>query len=108
MLFRSALKMTMLSEVYDAKTAMTLGLVTEVVAAAELEARTMVLAHELAARAPLAVRLAKAMMMRATTMTLDQSLGDAALSVMVSNPSTDVREGVKAFFEKRPPKFEGR
>jgi 1,4-dihydroxy-2-naphthoyl-CoA synthase len=103
-----ALKMTMLSEVYDAKTAQTLGLVTEVVAAAELDARTMAFAHELAARAPLAVRLAKAMMMRATTMTLDQSLGDAALSVMVSNPSTDVREGVKAFFEKRPPTFEGR
>jgi len=103
-----ALKMTMLSEVYDAKTAQTLGLVTEVVAAGDLEARTMAFARDLAARAPLAVRLAKAMMMRSLTMTLDQSLGDAALSVMVSNPSTDVREGVKAFFEKRPPKFEGR
>jgi len=103
-----ALKMTMLSEVYDAKTAQTLGLVTEVVGAAELEERTMAFARDLAARAPLAVRLAKSMMMRATTMTLDQSLGDAALSVMVSNPSTDVREGVKAFFGKRPPIFEGR
>jgi hypothetical protein len=41
-------------------------------------------------------------------LTLDQSLGDAALSVMVSNPAQDVREGVKAFFEKREPKFEGR
>jgi enoyl-CoA hydratase/carnithine racemase len=103
-----ALKMTMLSEVYDAKTALSLGLVTEVVGADELEARTMALARDLATRAPLAVRLAKAMMMRAQTMTLDQSLGDAALSVMVSNPSADVREGVKAFFEKRPPAFEGR
>ncbi|MEQ1753446.1 MAG: enoyl-CoA hydratase-related protein [Micropepsaceae bacterium] len=103
-----ALKMSMLSEVYDAKTAQQLGLVTEVVPAAELEARTMSFARELAARAPLAVRLAKAMMLRAQTLTLDQSLGDAALSVMISNPSADVREGVKAFFEKRPPKFEGR
>ncbi len=103
-----ALKMTMLSEVYDAKTAQLLGLVTEVVGADELEAKTMALARDLATRAPLAVRLAKSMMMRAQTMTLDQSLGDAALSVMVSNPSADVREGVKAFFEKRPPTFEGR
>ncbi|MCE9521504.1 MAG: enoyl-CoA hydratase/isomerase family protein [Alphaproteobacteria bacterium] len=103
-----ALKMTMLAETYDAKTAQELGLVTEVVPAAELEARTMAFARKLAARAPLAVRLAKAMMVRGLTQTLDQSLGEAALSVMVSNPSQDVREGVKAFFEKREPIFEGR
>jgi 2-(1,2-epoxy-1,2-dihydrophenyl)acetyl-CoA isomerase len=103
-----ALKMTMLAEVYDAATALSLGLVTEVVPAGELEARTMAFAGALAARAPLAVRLAKAMMMRGLDLTLDQSLGDAALSVMVANPTQDVREGVKAFFEKREPKFEGR
>jgi enoyl-CoA hydratase/carnithine racemase len=103
-----ALKMTMLAEVYDATTAQDLGLVTQVVPVAELEAHTMAFARALANRAPLAVRLAKAMMMRGLTQTLDQSLGDAALSVMVSNPSADVREGVKAFFEKREPKFEGR
>ncbi len=103
-----ALKMTMLAEVYDAKTARELGLVTEVVPAGELEARTMAFAQALAAKAPLAVRLAKAMMMRGLNLTLDQSLGDAALSVMVSNPAQDVREGVRAFFEKREPKFEGR
>jgi enoyl-CoA hydratase/carnithine racemase len=103
-----ALKMTMLSEVYDAKTALTLGLVTEVVPASELEAHTMAFARALAKRAPLAVRLAKAMMLRGLTSTLDHSLADAALSVMVSNPSQDVREGVKAFFEKREATFEGR
>ena len=103
-----ALKMTLLAEVYDAKTAHELGLVTEVVSAGELETRTIAFARALAKRAPLAVRLAKAMMQRGLNMTLDQSLGDAALSVMVSNPSADVREGVKAFFEKREPKFEGR
>ncbi len=103
-----ALKMTMLAEVYDAKTALEFGLVTEIVSAAALEAYTIAFARRLAARAPLAVRLAKAMMVRGLTQTLDQSLGEAALSVMVANPSQDVREGVKAFFEKREPTFEGR
>ena len=103
-----ALKMTMLAETYDAKTALDLGLVSEVVPAAELETRTLAFARKLAARAPLAVRLAKSMMMRGLNTTLEQSLGDAALSVMVANPTQDVREGVKAFFEKREPKFEGR
>jgi len=103
-----ALKMTLLAEIYEAQRALELGLVSEVVPEAELAARTMELARAFAARAPIAVRLAKAMMNRALTQTLDQSLGDAALSVMIANPTHDVREGVKAFFEKREPKFEGR
>ena len=103
-----ALKMTMLAEIYDAPKALELGLVTEVVPEDELAARTMTLARDLAAKAPLAIRLAKAMMHRGLNQTLDESLGDAALSVMIANRSQDVREGVKAFFEKRQPKFEGR
>jgi enoyl-CoA hydratase/carnithine racemase len=103
-----ALKMTLLAEVYDAATAERLGLVTEVVPDAELGARTLELASKLAGRAPLAVRLAKSMMRRASDLTLEHSQGDAALSVMISNTSNDVREGVRAFFEKREPKFEGR
>jgi len=103
-----ALKMTLLAEVYDARAAQSLGLVTEVVPDEELQAHTLALAGALAARAPLAARLAKSMMRRSLDLTLEQSQGDAALSVMISNPSADVREGVQAFREKRAPKFEGR
>jgi 2-(1,2-epoxy-1,2-dihydrophenyl)acetyl-CoA isomerase len=103
-----ALRMTLLSEVYDAKTAMELGLVTEVVPHDQLGARVEEFALRLAEGAPLAVRLAKRMMYKQRQMTLDNALEDAALSVMITNPSEDAKEGVRAFFEKRKPKFQGR
>jgi enoyl-CoA hydratase/carnithine racemase len=103
-----ALKMTLLSEVYGAEEAMALGLVTEVVPDEDLESRALALAAALAAKAPLAVRLAKMMMHKAAETTLEASMTDAQVAVMVANPSQDVREGLKAFREKRPPRFKGR
>jgi len=105
--FDRALKMSLLHEVYDAKTAFGLGLITELVEG-DLEARTLEFAEALAAKAPLAVRMVKTMMTRALEGSFESSLGDAQLAVMITNPSQDVREGGLAFREKRAPKFEGR
>lgn len=103
-----ALKMTLLSEIYDATTAAGLGLVTEVVADVVLDERVLEFASALATRAPLAVRLSKTMMVRAASITLEDSMIDAQHAVMIANPSADVREGIKAFREKRSARFEGR
>ncbi len=103
-----ALKMTLLSEVYDAKTALELGLVTEVVPHAKLMERADELARRLAEGPPLAIRTAKRMMYKQQEMTLLNALEDAALNVMITNPSEDVREGTRAFKEKRKPNFKGR
>jgi len=103
-----ALKMTLLAEVYSASEALKLGLVTEVVPAAELKARGFEFARAIAKKAPLAVRLAKSMMRHGLNASLEHSLNDAALAVMIANPSEDVREGVSAFFARRVPDFKGR
>lgn len=102
-----AMKMTLLNEVYSATEAAKLGLVTEVVPSAELGSRTLEFARAIASRGPLAVRLAKNMMRKSLDSSLENSLDDAALSVMISNPSQDVREGLSAFFAKRQPEFKG-
>jgi 2-(1,2-epoxy-1,2-dihydrophenyl)acetyl-CoA isomerase len=102
-----ALKMTWLQEIYEAKHARDLGLVTEVVADDELEDRTLELAEALAAKAPLAVRLTKMMMAKALETPFESSLVDAQMAVMIANPSDDVQEGIAAFREKRTPRFSG-
>jgi 2-(1,2-epoxy-1,2-dihydrophenyl)acetyl-CoA isomerase len=103
-----ALKMTLLHEIYDAETAERLGLVTEVVPDDALEARALDVCAALAAKAPLAVRLAKVMMEKALDTSLESSLVDVQMAVMITNPSQDAREGIAAFREKRAPKFVGR
>ena len=103
-----ALKMSLLSEIYPAREALELGLVTEVVADAELMDRARALAQKLAEGPPIATRLTKRMMYKQRTMELDNALEDAAMATLVSNYTEDVKEGTAAFHEKRKPRFQGK
>ena len=103
-----ALKMSLLSEIYPAREALELGLVTEVVADAELMDRARALAQKLAEGPPIAMRLTKRMMYKQRTMELDNALEDAAMATLVSNYTEDVKEGTAAFHEKRKPRFQGK
>jgi 2-(1,2-epoxy-1,2-dihydrophenyl)acetyl-CoA isomerase len=102
-----ALRMTLLHEIYDARRALELRLLTEVVDD-DLEARTLDFCEALAGQAPLAVRMVKTMMTRALESTFESSIGDAQMAVMITNHSEDVREGGVAFRERRAPVFKGR
>jgi enoyl-CoA hydratase/carnithine racemase len=103
-----ALKMSLFSEVYSARQAKELGLVTEVVPDAELMPAARQWAERLAAGPPIAIRITKRMMYKQLTMSLDNALEDAALGTMVANYTEDVKEGIAAFHEKRAPKFKGK
>ena len=103
-----ALRMSLFSEVYPAHKAKELGLVTEVVPDEELMATAHAWAQRLADGPPLAIRITKRMMHKQQTMDLSNALEDAALGVMVTNYSDDVKEGIAAFHDKRKPDFKGR
>ena len=105
--YDKAFRMVTLSEIYDADTALRLGLATEVIADDDLQTRTLDIAQRLAAGAPLALRAVKMMMRRAMESTLDSSLGDAEQAVLWVGPSADAVEGKAAFLAKRPPRFTG-
>ncbi|MEW6208362.1 MAG: enoyl-CoA hydratase-related protein [Acidobacteriota bacterium] len=105
---QNALRMSLFSEVYPADRARELGLVTQVFPDAELMSKAREWAERLADGPPIAIRMTKRMMYKQQTMELENALEDAALSIMVTNYTEDVKEGTAAFHEKRKPVFKGR
>jgi enoyl-CoA hydratase/carnithine racemase len=105
---QNALRMSLLSEVYLAEQARSLGLVTEVVPDDKLMETALAWAARLAAGPPIAIRITKRMMYKQQAMDLENALEDAALGTMVANYCEDVKEGVAAFHEKRAPNFKGK
>lgn len=95
-------------DVIDAAEAARIGLVNRVVPAAALETTTRALAEKIAAGPPLALRLDKEMLNRAASTDLAAALEVEAFSQGLAIASEDHKEGVAAFFDKRPPKFTGR
>jgi 2-(1,2-epoxy-1,2-dihydrophenyl)acetyl-CoA isomerase len=94
-------------DIFDAAEAMRIGLVNRVVHVADLASTTRELAEKIAAGPPLALRLDKQALNRAASSDLASALEVEALSQGVAVASDDHREGVAAFFDKRPPKFSG-
>jgi enoyl-CoA hydratase/carnithine racemase len=101
----------LLGRYVDAATALAWGLVNRVASAPELEAMTLSLAGELASNAPLSQAGNKrviAELLRAES-ALDPVLERELIELRrASFASDDMREGMRAFAEKRPPRWRGR
>ncbi len=95
----------MRKRIVSASEALELGLVHEVVPASELTNRTLDLARELANGPQVAMRMLKRSIYNAAEMTFAQALDEIAAKTAVTDHHPDATEGVKAFQEKRTPRF---
>jgi len=95
-------------DLIDAKTALEIGLVNQVVPAAQLEAEVKTLAQKIAQGPSLAIRAVKRALFASKEKELAQALDNEVQEQMRCFLSEDCNEGIRAFFEKRHPKFQGK
>ncbi|MHB1025966.1 MAG: enoyl-CoA hydratase/isomerase family protein [Desulfobacteria bacterium] len=103
-----AMEMTLFSKVLTAEQAAAWGLVQQVIPDADFAAQTAAIAERLAAGPTLAYAKAKELYNRALSQPLETQLEEERQSIARSATTRDFREGVRAFLEKRPARYEGR
>ncbi len=103
-----ACEMFFLGESISAAEAQRLGLINFVVSPSELEAETRKLAERLRDAPAIAIAAAKQAVYMSHSAELEEMLRYETEAQMRCFDSDDGAEGVRAFLEKRPPKFAGR
>ena len=98
----------LLAEPFDAAEALRLGLVNRVVPAAELEAECGKLVDRLAAGPTNAYGRIKRLLRDSSQQELAAQLDHELEAFCQGTGTADFAEGVGAFLDKRPPRFEGR
>ncbi len=103
-----ALEMMLTGTPVNAADAERIGLVNRVVPAASLLADTQALAASLATQAPLAARYILEAVHQGSEMPFHEACAHEAALFGLAASTADMREGTRAFLEKRKPVFEGR
>jgi len=103
-----AMQLVLTGEMITAQEAHRIGLVNEVVAAAELIPRAEAIAQKIVANAPLAVQYTMEAVNRGLEMPLAEGLFLEASLFGVACATEDKKEGTTAFLEKRQAQFKGK
>jgi enoyl-CoA hydratase/carnithine racemase len=103
-----AMELLLTAEAISAKEALEIGLVSKVVPSEKLAGEVEALAKNIAAKGPIALRYIKEAVNKGLDMTLEQGLRLEADLYFLLHTTKDRTEGIRAFLEKRSPKFKGR
>ncbi len=101
-------ELLLLGDRIDAAEAERIGIVNRVVSADGFEAAVADWAGRLAAKSPVLMRLGKDAMFRQQDMPFAEALDFLHHNLTLAFSTEDIQEGVRAFFEKREPRWTGR
>jgi enoyl-CoA hydratase len=100
-------ELLLLGERISAEEARDVGIVNRVVPAADFEKAVDDWATRLAAKSPVLMKLGKDAMYRQLDMPFEDALDFLRAQLSVAFTTEDIQEGVRAFFEKREPRWSG-
>jgi enoyl-CoA hydratase len=103
-----ALELILTGDMISAAEAYRIGLVNAVVPAGELLSHATAMLRKMLANGPVAVALSIEAVVRGMELPLDDALRLEADQFGLLAATEDMREGMRAFLEKRPPSFTGR
>ena len=98
-----AMRYVLTGDLFGAKEAYEMGLVSEIVPDAEVEKRAVAMAAQIAELPPLAIQQTKESVLRGMDASLETGLTLETRTLQMLFASQDQKEGMAAFIEKRPP-----
>ena len=105
---KRAMLLIMTGKMFSAAEALSMGVVSEVAPTGQALARAIAIAQEIAAMPPIALMQIKEIINAGLNAPLDTALMLERKAFQLQFATSDQKEGMQAFMEKRKPKFEGK
>jgi len=105
---KRAMLLLLTGRMFGAAEALSMGVISEMAPAGEALKRAIEIAREIAAQPPLAVMQIKEVVTAGLNAPLDTALMLERKALQLLFATADQKEGMRAFLEKRKPKFEGK